>query len=404
MRTQFLSLAVALASFTAACASNPAAQTTTEQATAPAFRPGEVVRFEPIDQLDRATLQATASELPGAIAVQNGVRLYRLVYRSQIRGQAINASALIAIPDTHLPPRGLVIYLRGSDIPRSAAPTTPNAIWTNEAAVFGGNGFATVVPDYIGFGASPSPQAFLLTDDNVADFRAALTAAQAALDLPARTPLFITGFSQGGQLSAALHRDLESRPMGGYDLRGTVAVAGPHELVQSFAVRLDEPLASNPIAMGYVAWAAYTFAWREGRPLEEVFAPGYVTQAPLWFGGDMTVQQLMAQAPRNINDLLRPEFVQSVRTDHDFWFNQMVRDSETYDWAPRAPLQVIVGTADDHVDPQATRILYDRAKAQGGNVSIVELAGLDHMQTGATAYALTLAQFEALAATGRPQR
>lgn len=396
MRHRLLPIVFVLAGLTASCAASPALQSPPVMAEAAATQAGTLVRFEPIDQLDQARLQTIAAELPGAITVQNGVHLYRLVYRSQVRGQAIDASALVAVPDTPEAPRGVAVYLRGSDIPRDAAPTTPNAIWTTEAAVFGGNGFATVIPDYIGFGASPSPQAFLLTDENVADFRAALTAAREALDLNRRTPLFLTGFSQGGQLSAALHRDLEARPLTGYTLRGTVSVAGPHELVQSFAMRLEEPLARNPVAIGYVAWAAYTFAWREGRPLEEVFAPAYVDRAPLWFGGSMSIRALMGEAPRHVAELFRPEFLNSMLTDRDFWFNRMVRDNETYDWAPRLPLQVIVGTADTNVDPASTRMLHDRAKLRGGNVSMIELPDLDHMQTGAAAYALTLARFEAL--------
>jgi fermentation-respiration switch protein FrsA (DUF1100 family) len=398
MRHHLLPIVFALAGLTAACAASPALQSPPVMAEAAVARPGTLVRFEPVDQLDQARLQRITAALPGTITVKNDVRLYRLVYRSQVRGQAIEASALVAVPDTLEAPRGVAVYLRGSDIPRNAAPTTPNAIWTTEAAVFGGNGFATVIPDYIGFGASPSPQAFLLTDENVADFRSALTAAREALDLDGRTPLVLTGFSQGGQLSAALHRDLEARPLNGYALRGTVSVAGPHELVRSFAVRLEEPMARNPMAIGYVAWAAYSFAWREGRPLEEVFAPAYVAQVPRWFGGSMTVRELLGEAPRHAAELFRPEFLQALRTDRDFWFNRMVRENETYDWAPRAPLQIILGTADDQVDPEATRILYDRARARRGNVSILELPGLDHMQTGAAAYAHTLARFEALVA------
>lgn len=110
----------------------------------------------------------------------------------------------------------------------------------------------------------------------------------------------------------------------------------------------------------------------------------------------MSIHALMGEAPRHVTELFHPAFLNSMRTDPDFWFNRMVRDSETYDWSPRLPLQVIVGTADTNVDPESTRMLHDRAKARGGNVSMIELPGLDHAQTGAAAYALTLARFEAL--------
>ncbi len=390
MRNQLLSIVLAAASFLSACASHPAPQETASQA-------GAIVRFDPIDELDQSTLQKTAAQLPGSVAVNNGVNLYRLVYRSQVRGQAIEASALVAVPDIDAPARGVVMYLRGSDLSRSAAPTTPNAIWTTEAAVYGGNGFVSILPDYIGFGASPSPQAFLLLEDNVADFRAALKAAQVALHLKKKTPLLLTGFSQGGQLSAALHRDLETRPLRGYDLRATASIGGPHELAQSFRVRTEAPLSRNPIAMGYVAWAAYSFAWHEGRPLDEVFAPKYVDQVPAWFSGEMLIQDVLGQAPGDITDLLQPQFLNAMRTDKDFWFNQKIRASETYDWTPRAPLHVILGTADERVDPEATRILYERAKARGGNVTVTELPGLDHQQTGDAAFAPALEWFETFA-------
>jgi pimeloyl-ACP methyl ester carboxylesterase len=399
MRIQVLSIVASAAAILSGCALNQTQQVPTSLASVASSQAGQVVSFEPIDQLSQSVLQTTASSVRGNITVHNGVKLFRLTYRSQIRGNAINASALVAVPDTQDATKGLVLYLRGSDIARSAAPTTPNAIWTTEAAVFGGNGYALVVPDYIGFGASPSPQAFLLTDENVADFRAALTAAYTALSLTGRTSLFVTGFSQGGQLSAALHRDLEARPMPKFNLRATASVAGPHELKESFERRMTGPLASDPMAIGYLAWAGYTFAWRESRPLEEVFAPAYASKVESWFGGDMTPEQIGPQFPTHSEQLFTPAFMQSVKSDKDFWFNKYIKAGETYDWAPRAPLRVVIGGADDHVDPASTRRLYESGRAHGGNVSVIELPGLNHQQTGNAAFASTLAWFDSMPST-----
>jgi uncharacterized protein YceK len=395
MRNQLLSI-VAVAALLSGCTSIPSATPSTTSVSTDASRAGTVVSFDLIDQLDQATLQATASELPGAITVQNGVRLYRLVYRSQVRGQPINASALVAIPNTQTANKGLVLYLKGSDIPRNSAPTTPNAIWTTEAAVYSGNNFITILPDYIGFGASPSPQAFLLSEENVADFRAALTAAHEALSLRGRTPLFITGFSQGAHHSAALHRDLEARPMAAYNLRATVAVAGPHELTQLFQRRMFGPLATDPMAMSYVAWASYTFAWYEGRPLEEVFIPAYADKVADWFGGSMTVQEITPQLPHNVTDMFQPAFLETVRSDENFWFNRYIRASETDKWVPARPFRVVIGGADEIVDPESTRSLYDHAQTRVGTMSKLEMPGLNHQQTGDAAFASTLAWFTSI--------
>lgn len=382
-----------------ACASSPA------QTPAAISKPAEaaakvsrIVDFSTIGSLDFATTQAIAGELPGKIDVENGVELKRLVYRSQVKDQPIEASALVAVPENGEPLKGVVIFLRGSDIPRSVAPLADGAVWTTEASVYAGNGFAMVLPEYIGMGASPSPQAFLITDENVADFRSALTAAHEALSLTGDVPLYVTGFSQGGQLSAALHRDLEAKALPGFDLQATVSIAGPHELVETFERRLFGPLKNDRIAMGYVSWAAYTFAWHEDRPLDTVFRPDYADRVADWFGGDMTVPEILVNAPGQMSDFFAPAFLASMKTDDAFWFVESLKRNETYDWAPKAPLRVVMGEADTNVDPVSTRILHDRAIEKGGNVGLLSFPGLDHMETNASAYVSTLAWFEALAA------
>jgi alpha-beta hydrolase superfamily lysophospholipase len=363
-----------------------------------AGRPGTPVRLEAIDTLGQPRLQRIVADLPGGIQARLPVRFSRLVYRSSLDGRTILASALVALPEGDTAPKGVVLYLKGSDIPRSAAPTMPGNIWRSEAAVFAANGYALLIPDYIGFGAAPGPQAFLLTRENVADIRAALAALRQQRGVRGAEPLFVMGYSQGAQLASALHADLEQRPLAGYDLRATAAVAGPHELAGSLRRRLQPPLDSNPIAIGYVAWGAYTYAWRTGRSMEEVFQPRYAALVPRWFSGGMDVPQIAADFPASARDLFQPSFLRGVESDDRHWFVQMLRRNETWAINPRRPLRVILGEADDHVDPPSTRILVEHARARGGSVGLVAFPGLTHHQTGAAAFAGTLAWFDALAA------
>ena len=370
-----------------------------EPASAPATR--SAIAFNLLDRLDREQAQAVAAELPGEIAVQNGVRLYRLQYKTRLNGKLIAASALLALPDGGEPMKGLVLYLKGSDIPRTAAPTMSGAVWQTEPAVYAGNGYAVLVPDYIGFGAAPSPQAFLLIEENLTDFRSALKAARKAIGFDGTQNLFLHGFSQGAQLTAALHRDLEAQPLEGYRLQTSVAASGPHELAASFARRLDGPLKSDPIAKGYLAWAAFTFAWANGVELDTVFTKDFAQRAPIWFGGDLGPMEIFPQLPENGEELFQPEFLRQARTNLDFWFNRQLKASETWNWAPKRPLHLVIGSADTNVDPESTRALFDRAQALGGAISATELPNLDHRQTGDTSYAIALARFEAISGQAR---
>jgi hypothetical protein len=76
----------------------------------------------------------------------------------------------------------------------------------------------------------------------------------------------------------------------------------------------------------------------------------------------------------------------------------MLRENETFDLVPNTPLRVVLGEADDHVDPISTSVLYERARANGGRVGLISLPGLNHHQTGEAAYAPTLAWFNAIVA------
>jgi pimeloyl-ACP methyl ester carboxylesterase len=262
-----------------------------------------VVSFEALDRLDRAVLEKIAKDIPGAIQVQHDVQLYRIIYRSTDRGEAIETSGLVALP-VGVTPKATVLYMRGSNLERASSPSMPGRIdglW--EAAVFASNGFALAVPDYIGMGISTRPQAFLLTAPNVLDTRHLLAALRALPQAsPASADLFVMGFSQGGQLAAALHRDLETRPEEGYDLKATVAIAGPHEL-RNYLGRVLQADIDNLLHTGLVAFTAYAFAIYHGRPLDTVFAPPFDRLAPDWFDGSKAAPEILSQVPSRPRDI-----------------------------------------------------------------------------------------------------
>lgn len=396
MKTLSIALAIALATTASGIVTQPlyAASTKQEQ------KRGTPISVESLGKMNQAELQKMASELPGSISVKQGVELFRVTYWTTYKGKPIKASGLLAAPDGGTPAKGVMMYLHGTTNTRSLSPSQPNrADGDTDAAVFGGNGYYVVLPDYIGLGISYEPHPYIITKPLVDDSIDMLKAVRQIVkdrQLSWSPNLYMMGFSQGGQVVAGVHRELDRRPLKGYKLKGSVGVAGPYELRKTSAPKASE---SNCLkCIGYLAWGASAYADYYGHPLSDALKPAYVDIVPKLFDGSKTIYEIAAAAPAKPEDLFQPDFLKVMRTGGDNWFTKGLDKNETYRWAPRAPFRLYTGEDDIDVTPESSRAFYDYAKARGGNISLHSLGAVDHMASISLTYAPALKWFEELSA------
>lgn len=366
-----------------------------------AHRRGDLIQVEALGPLDRARLQQIASEFPGGIAVAGGAELYRIVYWTQYRGAPVRASGLYAVPDRRAA-KGTVVYLHGTQITRASSPSQPQRVDGNEeAAVFAGNGYDVVLPDYIGLGVSTEPQAYLIAAAQVDASRDLLRAVRSAsIDLGrgGAPSLYLMGFSQGGQSAAALHRDLERQPLAGYSLRGSIGIAGPYDLRALVVNKLSPAHAAAPNNAGYFAFIANAYSGYYGHALDEILTPEFAAAVPALFDGSKVPEQLAPVLPEDARQLFRPEFLRALQANQDNWLTRALDENRTDDWAPVAPFRIYYGDDDSDVLPQSAQAFHAHAKAHGGNVSLHGLGAVDHWNSAALTYAPALAWFDALSA------
>lgn len=398
MRLRVLASALTAAGLLAGCAGAPNEPLLRPPPAAGAPLPGWVIRFEPIETRDRAALQRTADELPSPVRVRNDVDLYRLVYWTQVKGRPTPVSGLVALP-RGVEPRGVVVYLHGTTTTRAVSPSLPGrADGDQEAAVFAGSGFITLLPDYVGLGESDLPQAYLVTRpqvDAAVDMLKAIRGVGGVPGLPERLPLFLMGFSQGGQSAAGLHRALERRPVDGYDLAATVAVAGPHDLLDAVTGKLDAPEAENPRNVAYLAFAATAYAAYYDQPLDTLLTPELARTVPGLFDGSRSPEEIVGALPSDTRRLFQPEALAALKAGNG-WFARALRENGTADWTPRVPLRIVIGEADEDVPPASSRALLDHAR-RGETVTAQSVPGADHMGAAAQSYTPALVWFERLA-------
>jgi hypothetical protein len=253
------------------------------------------------------------------------------------------------------------------------------------------------LPDYIGLGVSHLPQPYLITQPQV-DASIDMLRAVKQISLQRRfqwsSNLLMMGFSQGGQVVAGIHRELEQHPLPGYNLKGSIGIAGPYDLRKT---SLPKALETNcRQCTGYLAWGTYSYASYYCAPLRSALSAEYAELVPDLFDGSKSAQEIGAALPDDPNNIFQPEFLNALRTNTDNWFTKALDSNETYRWIPVAPFRIYYGDEDKDVTPLSSKAFFKFAKPRGGNVSLHSLGPVDHPASAAMTYAPALMWFDQL--------
>lgn len=366
----------------------------------PASRParrGGLIRVDTLGSMDRAQLAAAIDFLPQKIPVRDEVSMYRIVYWTTLRDRLVQASGLLVVPRHRATARGVVAFLHGTNVTRSLAPSaTERADGNEEAAVFGGNGYVVVLPDYIGLGVSTEPQPYMLAQpqvDATVDLLRAARGVVSGLTIRWNPTLLLLGFSQGGHSVAAVHRTLEAQPVRGYRLRASAAVAGAYALR-----RVSLPYALRQNSVGYLAMTVSAYASYYGRSLDSVFVPAVASQLPALLDGTHEVAELGPLLSGGLAGVFQPVFLRELMENRSNWFTTALDANATDGWVPRAPMRLYNGADDEAVSPDDAAAFHDFARARGGRVSLHSFGPIGHEESSARMYAPVLAWFDSLTA------
>lgn len=203
-----------------------------------------------IASLDAATFaaQLTASASGQALLALSGppacgVDFYHVEYQTVGgAGESATASGALMVPTGAAPncsgARPIVLYAHGTQTNKTADIsdiTDPNnSEGALIAAVFAGQGYIVVAPNYAGYDTSSLPyHPFLNGDQQSKDMIDALQASRTALPKTASSAtsdngkLFVTGYSEGGYVAMATHKALQAA---GAKVTASAPMSGPYAL------------------------------------------------------------------------------------------------------------------------------------------------------------------------------
>jgi len=338
------------------------------------------------------------------IPVECGFTPYRLTYWSETNGAPVLVSALVSLPNGR-PPRGLVLWMHGTNPARSASISIPSLQeGVAVSAAFAGGGYALLAPDLIGLGVSHSPQAYLYNPSTLSVTLDLLEIAARGFDrrLPVSGgEVFIAGFSQGGHDAAVLQRALEAAERPAMRVRAAAAVAGAYDLAGTsipFALQGQSPGSSTYLGLAAQSWSTYY-----GHPLETLMtapAAGQVRQALDGSHGADVLKLL----PRNPREMFRSDFLNAQANGGSHWFLDAARANEAWNWTPQAPFRAYYGTQDVDVSPQESIAFAEASAKRGGNAKAVAVGPFGHGESVLHAVPLIRRWFDDLSATASSLR
>jgi len=293
--------------------------------------------------------------------LENGIELYKITYTTMdVSGKPDTASGLIILPSNGKKSFFPVIYQHGTVDDRNDVPSNVKGGW-EAGAVFAGLGFFTILPDYLGLGTSRGyhPYVHAASESWAATdmLKAAVSFASNA-GITLNEKLFVTGYSQGGHASMALHRDLEKNPIPGFKVAGAAHLSGPYSISSSM---LDLLLSNQEYGnSGYVPHTllGYNPIYKLYPNLNQVIKPAYLDIVLRRQKEEISLGQmntLLSTALKKDFGKAIPSYifqdsvVNNIKNNPNHPVRVALKDNDTYDWTPKIPTRILYCKADEQV-------------------------------------------------------
>lgn len=338
------------------------------------------------DMLD--IVSGSVPEISGIMPlVKSDIKVYKIVYKTTVNGNEINASGLICVPVT--PGEYPVLsFQNGTNTLNADAPSEFPADLSYEfVEIIASTGYIVVISDYPGFGESAQiPHPYLIVEPTVRSLVDMLYTVKeiAGSEFPGITfknEYYLLGYSQGGWATLALHKALELDYSSDFNLKGSSCGAGPYDIMQLLDGMISTSTYPMPAYLAYIV-NAYTDYNQFSNPASDIFNEPYASRVSSLFTGLLSLDQINTQLTTSITGLLTPEFISGFMTAPKY---SAIRDALNNDsiaaWHTYKPVLLIHGGSDTQVNPSSTENMYSGMIQEGTSPDICKkliIPGLDH--------------------------
>jgi pimeloyl-ACP methyl ester carboxylesterase len=319
--------------------------------------------------------------------IKSDIKVFKIVYKTTVNGNQIDASGLIIVPVTpgNYP---VLSFQNGTNTLNASSPSESPLDYNYQLVeLVASMGYVVVFADYPGFGESAQiPHPYLIKEPTVRSLVDLLYTAKEMVsqEFPGLTlndDYYLLGYSQGGWATLALHKALELDYSNDFNLKGSTCGAGPYNIEQLLESMVDKPTYSMPVYLAYIV-NAYSAYKQFTNPVGDIFNEPYASRLSTLFTGNLTSAQINSQLTTSISDLIRPDFISGFNTSDKFSSVITALNNNSIEaWHTNKPLLLIHGGNDTSVDPISTENMYSSMIQSGTSPDLckkVIVPGVDH--------------------------
>ncbi|WP_035726298.1 alpha/beta hydrolase family protein [Eisenibacter elegans] len=348
----------------------------------------------------RADLAETSADLEafGRFLVYD-IDVYKVVYNTKdFNGNAVQASGAMIVPRASVPV-GLLSQQHGTITNPQQVPSSYNR--QSEAFQTGSflasSGYVLAAPDYLGYGVSADQdhpyEVSTITATTCIDMLRAVREFCNIRKVALNGKLFLTGYSQGGTATMAMHKYLEENLSSEFRVTASAPGAGAHNKT-AFAKYVASQNTNLAFLSTYI-WVlnVYNRYFNLNLSTTDVYNAPYAANIAAVPSPRLLIGLAPPAISLNPTILFTDNFRNQIANDTNPALNAALAANNVFDWRPQAPIQMVHGTADDYVPIFNSQDALNAMRARGANnVELIPIPGGNHFTT-VPAYILSTYSF-----------
>ena len=266
-------------------------------------------------------------------------------------------------------------------------------------------GFATLQPDYIGFGDSNDHYHPFILKDSLAnatvDFIKQVKIFAKDNNITLNNQLFLTGYSEGGYAAMATLKKIEEENLADLTVTMAAPMSGPYALKAMADGVLSQPKLGVP---SFMANVGYAYAKANNVELNKVINEPYASKLPVLFDGSKTraeIDPLLTTNTTGDDGLFTSALVGDYFKNETNWFREAITQNSLDAWTPETTVKLVHCQGDDVIPYVISELTAGTMTKMGASdVSVVPveaILGLDynvtHSACGSLAYTVTTGIF-----------
>ena len=257
-------------------------------------------------------------------------------------------------------------------------------------------GYYSAEADYLGLGVSTLMHPYHHAKSSatcIIDFLRAVRSFAATHNISLNDQIFLAGYSEGGFVTLAAHKEIEQNYSNEFQLTAVSAMAGAFNLEQTAIEIIQSGTYTMPGFITFMITAYnHVYCWNR---LNDFFNEPYASQMNTLFNGTKSISQINLQLTSDLSQLFKASFIQGISNGTETTVLNAFRDNSLLNWTPVTPLLLVHGDADEYVPYSNSVTAFNTFTANGASVELITIPGGTHSSSVIPAIISTMQWFSA---------